>query len=56
MIKELLIGLSQKLVNRQYKKNGLTDEILDAQLRINKLRHETDTTDKSKRIYDRFVQ
>jgi len=56
MIKGILLDLSQKLVNRQYKKKGLTDEVLDAQLKINKLRHETDTTDKSKRIYDRFVQ
>ena len=46
----------QELCNELYEKDGLTDEVLDLQLQINKLRHEHDVTDKNSKIYKNYVQ
>jgi len=46
----------QKIANDLYKEQGLTDEVLDLQLEINKLRHKHDITDTSKQIHEEFVQ
>ena len=40
----------QKEVDELYIKDGLSDEFLDKQIKINKLRHQHDITDKSNRI------
>ena len=46
----------QKEVNELYEKEGLTDEVLDKQLKINSLRNKYNITDKTEIIYDRYVQ
>lgn len=46
----------QRVLNRKYEKEGLTDEILNKQIEINKRRHELDIADESKRVYGNFVQ
>lgn len=50
------LRLKQKLVDREYKKNGLTDSVLDKQLAINKERHQKNISDPTKKIYENFVQ
>ena len=46
----------QKKCNLLYHENGLTDEVLDMQIMINKLRHEHDIQDKSNALHEDFVQ
>ena len=46
----------QKEVDKLYEKHGLTDEVLDKQIKINKLRHEHDISDASNRIQNNYVQ
>lgn len=46
----------QAQVNLAYEKEGLTGEVLDKQLEINKLRHKHNLSDKKKQIYNNFVQ
>lgn len=43
----------QEEVNQLYEEYGLTDEVLDKQIAINKLRHAHDITDRSN---GRYVQ
>jgi len=46
----------QRYVDRQYKEQGLTDEVLNKQLEINKLRNKHNISDKSKRLHEKYVQ
>lgn len=46
----------QKEIDELYEKDGLTDEVLDKQIEINKLRHEHDITDNSNKINGDYVQ
>lgn len=46
----------QKEVDKLYDEHGLTDEVLDKQIAINKLRHAHDITDKEKVIHKTYVQ
>lgn len=46
----------QKEVDKLYDEQGLTDEVLDKQIEINKLRHEHDITDNSNKINGDYVQ
>ena len=46
----------QKKVDKLYDKHGLTDEVLDKQIEINKLRHKHDISDESNRINKKYVQ
>lgn len=46
----------QKEVDQLYDEHGLTDEVLDKQIAINKLRHEHDITDKENIIHEGYVQ
>lgn len=47
----------QEIVNELYAREGLTDEVLDLQVEINKLRHEHDIVDKSEIINEEgYVQ
>lgn len=50
------LRLKQKLVDREYKKNGLTDSVLNKQLAINKERRRKNISDPTKKIYENFVQ
>ena len=60
ILKKKLIGfklnVEQKIVNQLYKHTGASDYVLMKQLKINKQRNKHNITDKSKRIYERFVQ
>lgn len=46
----------QKRLNQKYEQEGLTDEILDKQIELNKLRNKYDITDETEKIYEDFVQ
>lgn len=50
------LARKQAQVDLKYEKEGLTDEVLDMQLEINKLRHEHNLSDKTNQINDNFVQ
>ena len=46
----------QDKIDELYKKYGATDEIIDLQIAINKLRHKLDITDKKQQIYETYTQ
>lgn len=46
----------QKEIDELYEKDGLTDEVLDKQIYINKLRNAHDISDKSNCINGEYVQ
>ena len=46
----------QKIAEDLYNENGLTDEVLDLQLEINKLRHKHNISDKTNQLHKEFVQ
>ena len=46
----------QEIVNELYASEGLSDEVLDLQLEINKLRHEHDLVDESEINEEGYVQ
>ena len=46
----------QRYVSEQYKKEGLTDEVLQKQLEANRLRNKHDISDKSNRLHENYVQ
>ena len=58
--KQFLIKLQlknkQRAVDKKFKADGLTDEVLDLQLEINQLRHNHGISDGSNRVYENFVQ
>ena len=56
MIMKEHLAKKQKEVDELYEKEGLTDEVLDKQIAINKLRHAHDITDESELIYEEYVQ
>ena len=46
----------QRTINKKYEKHGLTDEILEEQVKLNTFRNLHDISDSSKRIYKNYVQ
>ena len=46
----------QKKINKKFMEEGLTDEVLDAQVELNQLRNKLDIEDENNRIYENFVQ
>ena len=56
ILNQIKLSLQQKQINRQYKKDGLTDEILDRQIALNTKRHELDIPDGSNKINGKYVQ
>ena len=50
------IELRQEELNKKYAAEGLTDEILDEQVKLNQLRNEYDIVDESELVYENFVQ
>ena len=46
----------QRVVKREFEKNCLTDDVLDKQLEINKLRNKYDLHDETEEVYEEFVQ
>lgn len=50
------LNKKQEEINKQYEKEGLTNEVLDKQVALNQLRNELNISDSTKRIYENFVQ
>ena len=50
-IEKMKILTDQKIINQQYKKQGLTEELLQKQLDVNKRKHEYNITDLEEVIY-----
>ena len=50
------IARRQAHINEKYIEEGLTDEVFEAQLELNKLKNEHDISDKTNRQYKNFVQ
>lgn len=55
-INGIKLKIKQQLVNIEFKRNGLTDSVLEKQLKINNERNKLDITDSGQRIYKNFVQ
>lgn len=56
-VAEMLLDASQKLNNYLYDREGLTDRVLENQLKINEYRYKYDLTDESEIVNDEgFVQ
>ena len=56
---KLIINIrnEQRVLNRKYEQEGLTDEILNKQIELNTLRNEHDITDDlEEKLYEDFVQ
>lgn len=51
-ITKKLIKYAQKLINRAYERNGMTDKLLEQQVKLNELRHKYDINETD----DEFVQ
>lgn len=50
------LNKKQKEVNKKYKEERLTNNVLDAQIAINKKRNELDIPDPNNKIYKKWVQ
>lgn len=46
----------QEKINELYRKEGLTDRVLEMQVELNSKRHECDIPDTSNLVYKHFVQ
>ena len=55
MVKEQLSQL-QKEINREFELHGITDELLEKQVKLNQLRYKHDIVDEGEVIYDGYVQ
>lgn len=55
-LKKIQLKNKQRVIDKQYAKEGLTDDLLEKQLEINSLRHELDIPDETNFIYENFVQ
>lgn len=59
MLKELfkpVIKEAQELLNEEYEKKGLTNEILEAQVELNRIRNVLNIHDEIEEIFEGFVQ
>ena len=55
-LRKIQIKNKQRAINKAYEKDGLTEEILDAQIELNRKRHQHNITDKTKRIHQNYTQ
>ncbi|WP_458454204.1 hypothetical protein [Methanobrevibacter sp.] len=55
-LKQVQLKNKQRALDKQYASEGLTDEVLEKQLEINRLRHELDIPDQTNFVYENFVQ
>ena len=55
-VKRIQFRNRQRAINKQYEREGLTDEVLDAQVALNMERHEHDISDETKKVYKNYVQ
>lgn len=55
-LKIIQIKNKQRIVDKKYEKEGLSDEVLEAQIEINALRREHDIPDSNNFVYEEYVQ
>lgn len=55
-LKQIQLKNKQIAIDKQYAKEGLSDEVLEAQVELNQLRNELDIPDESNFIFENFVQ
>lgn len=55
-IKKTNLRNKQREVDKLYEKEGLTDEVLEKQIEINKERHKHDLPDENEFVHEKFVQ
>ena len=51
-----MFNLTQKTINIAYSKKGASDRVIDAQVKLNQMRHKHDLPDKNELIDEEFVQ
>ena len=59
MLKELfkpVLKEAQETIDKEYEEKGLTDEVLDAQVELNKIRNSLDIHDETEEQFERWVQ
>ena len=59
MIKNIFrepIQEAQELINKKYEEQGLTNEILEAQVELNQIRHALDIHDENEELFEEYVQ
>lgn len=55
-LKIIQLKNKQRAVNREYKRDGLTENVVDQQVKINTERHELDLPDSNNFLFENFVQ
>lgn len=55
-LKIIQLKNKQRVVEKQFEAEGLTDEVFEKQLEINRERHEHDISDSSKKVFEDYVQ
>lgn len=55
-LKKIQLKNRQRVLNKQYEREGLTEEVLEAQVELNQLRNELDIPDADNFIHEKFVQ
>ncbi len=46
----------QRVINKKYKEEGLSDKVLEMQVELNTLRHEMDIPDTENFVFEDYVQ
>lgn len=56
MLEEIKLRNRQRYINKMFEEEGLTNQVLNEQIKINKKRNELNLTDKSEVIHKGYVQ
>ena len=56
MLEEIKLRNRQRYINKMFEEEGLTNRVLNEQIKINKKRNELNITDKSETIHKDYVQ
>ena len=51
-----ILNEAQNVIDKEYEEKGLTDEILDTQIKLNQIRNVLDIPDPNEKVYEEFVQ
>ena len=55
-LKNIQLKNKQRAINKQFEREGLTDDVLKKQVELNTLRHELNIPDSNLFVYENFVQ
>ena len=55
-LKTIQLKNKQRAVNKKFEEEGFTDEVLEAQIEINRERNKHDIPDQDKFVYENYVQ